>query len=257
AAASTAAWMRVMRRPSPTQVVWPLASAPAGSTPSPTATGEMISTCPSRRTTASTGATASMPAGNGCPMSIRVAAGSGAGAEELGGLVRWGRTAQPSRNASGARGARTALTSPAGTLPTAAATAMLRGATGLTSASMRASTSTSGVSLAIRCGASLFEFICNLLSRLHSHVTWEPGYVPAERGHMTEQTINLRGLKCPLPPMRARKALSGLKSGDLLIVECTDPLAAIDIPNLLNQTGDKLEASERADDVLVFRIRKK
>jgi tRNA 2-thiouridine synthesizing protein A len=74
---------------------------------------------------------------------------------------------------------------------------------------------------------------------------------------MTEKTINLRGLKCPLPALRARKALTTLKSGDLLIAECTDPLTAIDIPNLLNQTGDKLEESTREDDVLVFRIRKK
>ena len=58
---------------------------------------------------------------------------------------------------------------------------------------------------------------------------------------MAEKTINLRGLKCPLPALRARKALTGLKAGDVLIAECTDPLTAIDIPNLLNQTGDALE----------------
>jgi tRNA 2-thiouridine synthesizing protein A len=74
---------------------------------------------------------------------------------------------------------------------------------------------------------------------------------------MAERTINLRGLKCPLPALRARKALTTLKSGDLLVAECTDPLAAIDIPNLLSQTGDKLESSDRDGDVLVFRIRKK
>ena len=50
---------------------------------------------------------------------------------------------------------------------------------------------------------------------------------------MAEKTINLRGLKCPLPALRARKALTGLKAGDVLIAECTDPLTAIDIPNLL------------------------
>ncbi len=55
---------------------------------------------------------------------------------------------------------------------------------------------------------------------------------------MAEKTLNLRGLKCPLPALRARKALTGLKAGDMLIAECTDPLTAIDIPNLLNQTGD-------------------
>jgi tRNA 2-thiouridine synthesizing protein A len=74
---------------------------------------------------------------------------------------------------------------------------------------------------------------------------------------MTEKTINLRGLKCPLPALRARKALAGLKSGDLLVAECTDPLTAIDIPNLVNQTGDKLESNSREGDLLVFRIRKK
>jgi len=73
---------------------------------------------------------------------------------------------------------------------------------------------------------------------------------------MTEKTINLRGLKCPLPALRARKALAGLKSGDMLIAECTDPLSAIDIPSLLNQTGDKLESRTREGEVLVFRIRK-
>jgi tRNA 2-thiouridine synthesizing protein A len=74
---------------------------------------------------------------------------------------------------------------------------------------------------------------------------------------MAEKILNLRGLKCPLPALRARKALTGLKSGDLLVAECTDPLSAIDIPNLLNQTGDNLESSSRDGDVLVFRIRKK
>jgi ABC-type transport system involved in cytochrome bd biosynthesis fused ATPase/permease subunit len=49
----------------------------------------------------------------------------------------------------------------------------------------------------------------------------------------------------------SRKALTGLKSGDMLIAECTDPLTAIDIPNLLNQTGDKLESSGREGDVLI------
>jgi tRNA 2-thiouridine synthesizing protein A len=74
---------------------------------------------------------------------------------------------------------------------------------------------------------------------------------------MAETTINLRGLKCPLPALRARKALTRLAAGDLLIVECTDPLAAVDIPNLINQTGDTLEGTTSADKVVTFRIRKR
>ncbi len=74
---------------------------------------------------------------------------------------------------------------------------------------------------------------------------------------MAEKTINLRGLKCPLPALRAKKALSGLPADAILIVECTDPLAAIDIPNLLRQTGDVLESTSREQDVMTFRIRKR
>lgn len=68
--------------------------------------------------------------------------------------------------------------------------------------------------------------------------------------------MNLRGLKCPLPALRVRKKLSGLRSGDVVVAECTDPLAAIDIPNLLRQTGDTLEDKAEAGGVLTFRIRK-
>jgi tRNA 2-thiouridine synthesizing protein A len=73
---------------------------------------------------------------------------------------------------------------------------------------------------------------------------------------MTEKTLNLRGLKCPLPALRARKALGAMTAGDILIVECTDPLTAIDIPNLLNQTGDTLEDTRKEKKLLTFRIRK-
>lgn len=73
---------------------------------------------------------------------------------------------------------------------------------------------------------------------------------------MTETALDLRGLKCPLPTLRTRKALLRAGGGDLLIVTCTDPMAAIDIPNLVRETGDSLEAQERQEAVLVFRIRK-
>jgi tRNA 2-thiouridine synthesizing protein A len=69
-------------------------------------------------------------------------------------------------------------------------------------------------------------------------------------------TIDLRGLKCPLPALRTRKALLRLRPGAALVVECTDPLAAIDIPNLIRETGDILEGSLQRDNVLIFRIRK-
>jgi tRNA 2-thiouridine synthesizing protein A len=73
---------------------------------------------------------------------------------------------------------------------------------------------------------------------------------------MSETLLQLQGLKCPLPALRTRKALEAARSGEHVVVECTDPLAAIDIPLLVQQTGDFLEASERQGAVLSFRIRK-
>jgi len=74
---------------------------------------------------------------------------------------------------------------------------------------------------------------------------------------VTEKTLNLRGLKCPLPALRTRKALRTMQPGDVVIVECTDPLTGIDIPNLLNQTGDVLEKTHKDKKLLTFRIRKR
>jgi tRNA 2-thiouridine synthesizing protein A len=74
---------------------------------------------------------------------------------------------------------------------------------------------------------------------------------------MAEKTVNLRGLKCPLPALRTRKILAGLPAGELLVVECTDPLASIDIPNLLRETGDILDHMTRSEGVISFRIRKR
>jgi tRNA 2-thiouridine synthesizing protein A len=83
------------------------------------------------------------------------------------------------------------------------------------------------------------------------------GYNEAFQAIMAEKTMNLRGLKCPLPALRVRKMMLSMKSGDLIVAECTDPLTAIDIPNLLRQTGDTLEGKTEAEGVLSFRIRKK
>jgi tRNA 2-thiouridine synthesizing protein A len=73
---------------------------------------------------------------------------------------------------------------------------------------------------------------------------------------MAEQTLDLRGLRCPLPALKARKVLAKLVPGDTLVLECTDPLTAIDIPNLVRETGDVLESATQNAGLLVFRIRK-
>jgi tRNA 2-thiouridine synthesizing protein A len=68
--------------------------------------------------------------------------------------------------------------------------------------------------------------------------------------------LDLSGLKCPLPVLKARKALRGLNPGDQLKVICTDPLAAIDVPNLVRETGDVLVNQQHDNTRTTFLIRK-
>jgi len=73
---------------------------------------------------------------------------------------------------------------------------------------------------------------------------------------MTTTKLDLAGLKCPLPALKTRKALKSLAAGDQLEVLCTDPLSVIDIPNLIRETGDKVEITEHSDSRIVFLIEK-
>jgi tRNA 2-thiouridine synthesizing protein A len=72
---------------------------------------------------------------------------------------------------------------------------------------------------------------------------------------MTTTKLDLTGLKCPLPALKTRKALKALGPGDLLEVHCTDPLSVIDIPNLIQETGDRVEVTQ-GDGQIVFLIEK-
>jgi tRNA 2-thiouridine synthesizing protein A len=73
---------------------------------------------------------------------------------------------------------------------------------------------------------------------------------------MTQTKLDLTGLKCPLPALKTRKALKTLSPGDRLEVHCTDPLSVIDIPALIQETGDKVEITERTEHRIVFMIEK-
>jgi tRNA 2-thiouridine synthesizing protein A len=73
---------------------------------------------------------------------------------------------------------------------------------------------------------------------------------------MAQTKLDLTGLKCPLPALKTRKALKSLRPGDRLEVHCTDPLSMIDIPNLIRETGDRVEIMEQAERRIVFLIEK-
>ena len=69
-------------------------------------------------------------------------------------------------------------------------------------------------------------------------------------------TLDLKGLKCPLPALRTLKALRAMAPGATLIVECTDPMSAIDVPNCVRENGDTLESRSEDGGVLRFLIRR-
>ena len=69
--------------------------------------------------------------------------------------------------------------------------------------------------------------------------------------------LDLRGLNCPLPALRTLKALRAIAPGATLIVECTDPMAAIDVPHCVSENRHELESQSAEGGVLRFRIRRK
>ncbi|MBS7698721.1 MULTISPECIES: sulfurtransferase TusA family protein [unclassified Chelatococcus] len=69
--------------------------------------------------------------------------------------------------------------------------------------------------------------------------------------------LDLRGLKCPLPVLHTRKALQRAAVGTELVITCTDPMAAIDIPHLLQQRGDRLVSQQRNGDTLIFTVERR
>ena len=87
--------------------------------------------------------------------------------------------------------------------------------------------------------------------RLRARFAMTPSDQPAEL------ILDLRGLRCPHPVLRAKTALRGIPVGAVLVLECTDPLTVIDVPHFCNQTGHALSANERQGELFVFKIVKR
>jgi tRNA 2-thiouridine synthesizing protein A len=61
------------------------------------------------------------------------------------------------------------------------------------------------------------------------------------------ETLDARGLRCPLPVLKMEKRLAQLPPGAQLVVLATDPMARIDIPLFCKQQGHGCEISAEAD----------
>jgi Predicted redox protein, regulator of disulfide bond formation len=69
--------------------------------------------------------------------------------------------------------------------------------------------------------------------------------------------LDVRGLNCPLPILRAKKALSDLESGQVLKVVATDPGAVKDFQAFCKQTGNSLLSHAETAAEFIFFLQKK
>lgn len=72
-----------------------------------------------------------------------------------------------------------------------------------------------------------------------------------------EHTLDLTGLKCPLPILRAKKALATLQQGDIIHVLATDAGAPADFAAFCHHTGHQLLTSNEENGVFTLSIRHK
>lgn len=73
---------------------------------------------------------------------------------------------------------------------------------------------------------------------------------------MADHELDARGLNCPLPILKVKKALNAMHSGQIVRVLATDPGAVKDFEAFAEQTGNMLLESSEADGEFRFRIKK-
>ncbi len=73
---------------------------------------------------------------------------------------------------------------------------------------------------------------------------------------MADQELDARGLNCPLPILRAKKALNGMSGGQTLHIIATDPGSVKDFEAFAKQTGNELLESGENDGEFSFILRK-
>ena len=72
-----------------------------------------------------------------------------------------------------------------------------------------------------------------------------------------DKVVDARGLSCPLPILKTKKALNEIASGQVLKIVATDPGSVKDMNAFSNQTGHSLLSADEEDRTFVFLLRKK
>ena len=71
-----------------------------------------------------------------------------------------------------------------------------------------------------------------------------------------DESLDLRGLKCPLPALLAKKALARLAPGGTLTVVADDPMSVVDIPHMCHGEGHAVESVTSREGYSQFILRK-
>ncbi len=77
------------------------------------------------------------------------------------------------------------------------------------------------------------------------------------RAAAADREVDARGLNCPLPILRTKKALNDMTSGQLLKVVATDPASQRDFQAFSRQTGNALVDQSAANGEFIFLLRRK
>lgn len=73
---------------------------------------------------------------------------------------------------------------------------------------------------------------------------------------MAQHTLNAEGLNCPLPILKAKKALKSVPPGEILEISSTDPGSVADFAAFCNQTGNELMSSSSEGNIYKFEIKR-
>lgn len=74
---------------------------------------------------------------------------------------------------------------------------------------------------------------------------------------MATQTLDARGLQCPMPVVKAKKAIDSLKSGETLEILATDPGSKADFAAWTRATGNEMLLAVQEGSVFRYEVRKK
>lgn len=73
---------------------------------------------------------------------------------------------------------------------------------------------------------------------------------------MADKALDYRGLKCPLPVLKARRALKEMDSGAILEIQADDPASPLDFAHFCEEAGHKLTTSQTQTPPFIFTITK-